>query len=234
MMPASLTRKICVATALLWLAHGSQAAGTVPPSDSLDLSCGPAPAGHPVKGKRDYRLMLQNTRDLRDVRYHETFHIKVAQQQIRSGGNLSWDVMNNLNFVLHKVPNDPRALALLIEFDAAGGRDKRYASPACYFIWARQFVPDDSTVWTYGGYYFYRRKDTERAEQWWEQAIAVDPGNSEAHYNLGLLNFELGRYADARTHAWTAYAAGYPLPGLRDKLAKAGQWQDPPAVGADE
>ena len=24
-----------------------------------------------------------------------------------------------------------------------------------------------------------------------------------------------------------AYAAGYPLPGLRDKLQKVGQWQDP-------
>lgn len=196
--------------------------------DSLDLSCGPPPAGHPVKGRRDYRLMLQDERDQKDLRYHQSFHIEPARKQIRSGGNLSWDVMNNLHFVLHKVPNDPRALALLIEWDAAGGKDKRYAAPGCYFAWARQFAPGDTTVWTYGGVYFYQNKDTDRAMQWWSRAVAIDPSHPEANYNLGLLLFDMGRYDEARTRAWAAYAAGYPLPGLREKLFRVGEWQEPP------
>jgi tetratricopeptide (TPR) repeat protein len=207
---------------------GVASADVRPYSDDFDLNCGPPPPGHPVKGRRDYRLMGTNPKDQRDLRYHQTYHIAPARQQIASGGDLSWNVMNNLHFVLHKVPNDARALDLLIKWDAAGGRDQRYAPPVCYFTWARQFAPDDPTVWNYGGYYFYRNGDRERALRWWEEAIAIDPDNAEAHYNLGVMMVDEGRFADARSHAWAAYAAGYPLQGLREKLLRAGQWQDPP------
>jgi tetratricopeptide (TPR) repeat protein len=216
---------LAVGVGLLGAMPAASTTGTVPASKSADPACGPPPPGHPVKGRRDYRLMASDPKDLRDMRYHEYFHIAPARKQINSG-NLSWDVMNNLHFVLHKVPNDERALALLVQWDKAGGRDKRYASPACYFIWARQFVPDDPKVMLYGGYYFYQHKDMDRARQWWEDALKVDANNADVHYNLGLLSLEQGRYAEARSHAEAAYAAGYPLPGLRTKLQAAGQWQD--------
>lgn len=179
-----------------------------------------------MKGRRDYRLMAGNEKDARDLRYHQYFHIQPAQKQI-SSGNLSRNVMNNLHFVLHKVPNDHRALALLVQWAKAGGYDKKYASPGCYLTWARQFTPDDTTVLAYGGYYFYDKKDVDRARQWWEQALAIDADNADVNYNLGLLMFDQGRYTDARTHAMAAYAAGYPLPGLREKLQQVGQWQQP-------
>jgi tetratricopeptide (TPR) repeat protein len=200
---------------------------TQTPAISLDESCGPAPPGHPVKGRRDYRLMSSNAKDLRDLKYHGYFHIEPAQKQLRAGKNLSWQVMNNLHFVLHKVPNDHRALHLLIEWDKSGGKDSDYASPGCYLTWARQFAPDDTMVWTLGGQYFYQNKNLDLARQWWEQAVVLAPGNIDVHYNLGLLMFEQRRYPDARIHAQTAYAAGYPLPGLREKLKKAGEWRDP-------
>lgn len=232
-MPGSPMNRFKIAflasVALVMLARGA-AADVAPYSDDYDLSCGPAPPGHPYKGKRDYRTMSSNWRDERDLKYHQTFHIDPATRQLHSGENINWGVMNNLHFVLHKVPNDQRALRLLVEWDAAGGKDKDYASPACYFTWARQFAPDDPTVWIYGGYYFYRHRDLARAQRWWEQAIALDPNNPEAHYNLGLLLADSGQYSSARTHAWAAYQAGYPLPGLREKLQQAGQWQDPPPV----
>jgi tetratricopeptide (TPR) repeat protein len=215
---------LVVALALPGIMPASYAASTSG-GDKVEFSCGAPPPGHPVKGRRDYRLMSTNVKDQRDLRYHEYFHIDPARKAI-SRGKLDWDVMNNLHFVLHKVPNDERALGLLMQWDKAGGRDKRYASPACYVVWAREFVPDDPKVLMYGGYYFYQHKDLDRARQWWEDALVQDPKNADVHYNLGLLLFEQGRYAEARAHARTAYEAGYPLPGLRNKLQAAGQWHD--------
>lgn len=215
----------CFAAALALSGAAARAYGSTDPRfDRTDQSCGPPPPGHPVKGRRDYRLMSSNASDLRDLRYQEFFHIEPARKQLRSG-HLKQDVMNNLHFVLHKVPNDHRALALLIQWDKAGGRDPDYASPVCYLAWARQFTPDDPMVWMYGGYYFYNKKAMDRARQWWEQALVLAPDNADVHYNLGLLMFAEGRYQEARTHAQAAYAGGYPLPGLREKLQKVGQWQ---------
>jgi tetratricopeptide (TPR) repeat protein len=45
------------------------------------------------------------------------------------------------------------------------------------------------------------------------------------HYNLGLAYFELKDYDQALEHAKRAYALGHPLPGLRDKLKRAGKWE---------
>jgi tetratricopeptide (TPR) repeat protein len=168
--------------------------------------------------------MSSNERDARDLRYQEHYHLQPAQQQIRSG-NLDRNVMNNLHFVLHKIPNDHRALALLLQWSKAGGSDKDYASPACYLIWARDFAPNDALVWMYGGNYFYQTKNEALARQWWDRALALDPSNADAHYNLGLLLFEQGQYESANIHAQAAYGAGYPLPGLRDKLREKGQWK---------
>lgn len=195
------------------------------PANEMSAMCGPAPPGHPVKGRRDYNLMANDTKDLRDLNYHQYYHIQPASKALASG-NLQWNVMNNLHFVLHKVPNDHRALGLLVQWDKAGGRDKDYKSPACYLTWAALFAPGDATVWGYGGYYFYQHKDLDRAQAWWEEALNTDPGNPDVNYNLGLLSFDKGDYAKARHYAQVAYSAGYPLPGLRDKLTRAGQWTD--------
>jgi tetratricopeptide (TPR) repeat protein len=198
--------------------------------EELIVNCGPPPPGHRIRGKRDYRQRNANTLNQRDYTAHEWAHIWPARARINSGRNLDRDVMNNLDFVLSKVPNNEQALRLLIEWDLMGGRHYQnvYAAPACYLIWAAQFAPDDVVVWNYGGYYFQRKGDTRRAMMWWQEALAVDPTNAEVHNSLGLIAFESGDYAKARSHAWAAYAAGFPLPTLRDKLKAAGQWQDPP------
>lgn len=222
---------LLVATALaLPLAVASANAADVVVKNDLAVTCGKAPPGHPVKGRRDYTLMSTNEKDRRDIRYHEYFHIEPARKQLATG-NLSWGVMNNLHFVLHKVPNDHPALQLLVQWDKAGGRDPAYASPACYLVWASEFAPNDPMVWGYGGVYFYNKGDKAMAGQWWNKALALNPNNADVHYNLGLLQFEQGDYAAARKHAEAAYAAGYPLPGLRDKLRKAGQWPETPQAG---
>ena len=69
-----------------------------------------------------------------------------------------------------------------------------------------------------------------------KKADDVTRGESaEIQYNLGLINLELGDTAAAHANARTAYGRGYPLPGLKNKLLRAGKWSaaDDSAVEAD-
>jgi tetratricopeptide (TPR) repeat protein len=199
--------------------------------EEMIVTCGPAPRGHRIRGKRDYRQRDANLLNQRDFKVFEWTHLMPARSRVNSGSNLDYDVMNNLDFVLSKVPNHEPALRILIDWDLIGGKhnEEGYRPPTCYLIWAAQFAPDDAVVWNYGGYYFQRKGETRRAMAWWQQALVVDPSNPEVHNSLGLIAFQNGDYAQARSHAWAAYAAGFPLPTLRDKLIAAGQWQEPPA-----
>ena len=223
----------CLATsvliALMMVADVGVGAESPPTSgDELNLSCGPPPPGHARKGKRDYRARDLNKQNQIDWADHDYGHIRPAEEALHAG-KLDFEVMRNLHFVLHKIPNHEKALRLLIEWDLAGGQDTNYAPPRCYFAWARSFAPDDMVVWNYGAYYFWRKGDVRRAEQWWGRALTLDPENAELHYNLGLLALQESDYESARAHARAAYQAGYPLPGLRDALEQAGQWRDAPA-----
>jgi tetratricopeptide (TPR) repeat protein len=48
--------------------------------------------------------------------------------------------------------------------------------------------------------------------------------SAEINYTLGLMYFDRGEFAPARECAERAYALGYPLPGLKKRLTKAGEW----------
>ena len=51
---------------------------------------------------------------------------------------------------------------------------------------------------------------------------ALEGKSAEINYNLALILLELGEIDDAVTYAESAYELGFPLPGLRLKLAKLG------------
>lgn len=51
---------------------------------------------------------------------------------------------------------------------------------------------------------------------------ATEEQSPELQYFIGLVLCDMKDYATAREHARLAYKLGYPLPGLRDKLARAG------------
>ena len=59
-----------------------------------------------------------------------------------------------------------------------------------------------------------------------EQAANLDQSNANIQYNLGLAYFDVGNYVAARESARRAYSAGFPLPGLREKLKRAGKWRE--------
>lgn len=50
------------------------------------------------------------------------------------------------------------------------------------------------------------------------------PPTAEMHYFLGLVLVKENNYAEATKHAKQAYALGYPLPGLKNKLRASGHW----------
>ena len=50
--------------------------------------------------------------------------------------------------------------------------------------------------------------------------------NGAISYNVGLLYFELGDYERSMSFAKDAYDLGLNLPGLRQKLTKAGKWKE--------
>jgi tetratricopeptide (TPR) repeat protein len=134
--------------------------------------------------------------------------------------------MADLDFLLRHWPNHLPGLEALIQYDLGGGRAYEFAPAYCYLEQARAFVPDDPGVLLHEGYYFWKKKNNERAIEAYEAALAVDPKSADAHYSLGLLYYESGEYDKAVIHARAAYDAGYPLPGLKRKLVQAGHWAE--------
>jgi hypothetical protein len=55
----------------------------------------------------------------------------------------------------------------------------------------------------------------------------MSPDSAEIQYDIGLVYVELGDYKQANLYAARAYQGGYPLPGLRHKLERLGQWSPP-------
>ena len=112
-----------------------------------------------------------------------------------------------------------------MEYEAKGGRANKYREVACYFQRASWYVPDDANVLILNGIYRQKLGHDEMAEEYWKGALLIDSRAVEAHYNLGLLYFRLGDFSSSVEHARSAYELGYPLPGLKKKLAMAGYWE---------
>jgi tetratricopeptide (TPR) repeat protein len=70
-----------------------------------------------------------------------------------------------------------------------------------------------------------RSSKTPEAMKLLEQGNSATNFNSaEINYTLGLMYAEQRSYGPARECAKRAYALGYPLPGLKKRLEKAGEW----------
>ena len=148
-----------------------------------------------------------------------------AMQRMREG-DYSHPVIADLNWTLRRYPNHIIALRALIDYVIGGGHFYEFLAPQCYFVRARQFAPDHVDVFMLEGLFYWKTGDLRRAVKLYERATAMDSTSAEAHYHLGLLYFSLAEYDASRSHANAAYAAGYPLPGLRKKLEAAGHWKD--------
>jgi tetratricopeptide (TPR) repeat protein len=186
----------------------------------FDLQCGPV-RGADV-GMIDYRLRDTDPAVAKGVSDLNRFHTNIASAEMRGTRPYPGRVVDNLDFSLRHSPNHHEALGLLIRWDLGGNPLLGFPGARCSLDWARQFAPDDATVFVYGGNYFWKAKEVERARAWYERAIQLAPESAEAHYNYGLFFLDQGNLEAAAKHARAAYDIGFPLPGLREKLARAG------------
>ncbi len=150
------------------------------------------------------------------------FTSKVSSLQ----GGESGGLLSDIDYTLRAFPNHHRALYTLIRLSTREALEQRLdqwrTPPECYLQRAVNFAPEDGRAHTLFGIYLHERGMHERAEAKYRRAIALQARAPEAHYNVGLLLLEMERYEEARRHARKAYSQGYPLPGLRRKLADAG------------
>jgi len=175
----------------------------------------------------DYRLRDVNSEHRWHYDDNWRNHSKAAVELVQAG-QLTRTARTQIEWTLFRWPNHVPVLQAAIAYDVQGGQSYGFRPVECYFVRARAFAPDDVSVLLAEGVYFWKKGQKDRGRKSFEEALSVQPDSADAHYNLGLLYIEMGRYDDALRHAWAAYAAGYPLSGLRNKLARAGHWRDPP------
>lgn len=173
-------------------------------------------------GPYDYRTQKQK------LKIVEKHHFGVTQENLTKKVGLA----SNIDYTLRASPNHHRALIAMIKLGLREKKSTLYGaaySIECYMRRAEAFQPDDAMVKVIYGIYHLRHGQGKQAVEKLEAARALESQNANVHYNLGLAYIELGKYDEALASAQRAYALGFPLPGLRDKLQRAGKWKEPPA-----
>lgn len=162
----------------------------------------------------------------------EKFHFRAEHITLNKLPNQTAAALGgDIDYTLRAFPNHHQALMSMMKF---GARDKVAKVPGanysveCYMIRAETFRPEDETVKLVYGLYLMQAARPKDAVEKLEQAANLNQNNANVDYNLGLAYFELKQYDKALARAHKAYAAGFPLPGLREKLKRAGKWQEQP------
>jgi TPR repeat len=132
-----------------------------------------------------------------------------------------------LDYTLRAFPNHHRAL---VSMDRLAMREKAIILPGarypveCYFERAMRFMPDDGTVRAAYGNYLFARGKTDNALKMFIVAAELQPEDPTINYNLGLAYLKVKNYEQASKYAKKAYALGFPLQGLKNRLVEAGKW----------
>jgi tetratricopeptide (TPR) repeat protein len=207
---------------LLGVSAIAQAEATVGPTcNRLDRS----------EGLNDYRMHSSSKELEWAIADGRRNHLDPALKRLRSG-EYSEYALADIVFILRHWPNHGPALEALIQYDLGGGRSYGYEATECYFQHALDFAPDDRNVILAKAYWRFKKGDRKTALSLYQEVLDLDPESADAHYNLGLLYFDMSDFGKARDHAKAAYEAGYPLQGLRKKLERAKQWDPPPTAQA--
>lgn len=163
-------------------------------------------------------------------------HFSPNIEQLKKGN--SGTLGAEINYTLSVFPNHPRALLsmsqLALREKKAKPTDSGYTID-CWFDRAMRFSPNDATVRMLYGIYLLKVGKAETATKYLEEAAELGGENANLSYNLGLAYFSLNDYAKSLEHAHRAYALGFQLPGLRNKLQRAGKWREaePAARGTE-
>jgi len=190
------------------------------------VGCGSVESG--AWGPFDYRTQKENLAIVENV--HFTRRIENLEPE---RGNPPGD---DLRYTLGAYPNHPRALRAMARLAEREKREKPTGAAytiTCYFDRAIRFRPDDGTVRMIYGVFLGRRGAKTQAIEQLEIARNLVGDDPNLHYNMGLVYFDLKDFPRSLEHAHKAYSLGFPLPGLKNKLQKAGKWQEPTTASSD-
>ena len=178
----------------------------------------------------DYYGAPANPDHANTLRNEEKFHLLPGIERVRQRQfGAAWAEFNH---VLVVFPNHPIALdrlSMLCDLwkdpKCAGSLNDRFA---------RAIAVNPNAAGTYEviGIAQARLRQPKLAIESCQKALELNPNSINAHYTLGLTYFELKQYAAANDHAQKAYELGAPLPGLREKLRRVGQWKPNAASAA--
>ncbi len=174
-------------------------------------------------GPWDYRGDHKKYKEMVERRHYTE---EIRQLQRGNTGTLAGDVA----YTLRVFPNHVNALVTMADWSIKTKKnppDGTIYTVECWFERGIRFTPDDAMVKTAYGVYLIKRGEHEKAARQLEASAAQDEGNSSTWYNLGLAYLGMKNNEKALESAWRAYELGFPLPGLRNRLVKAGAWREP-------
>jgi tetratricopeptide (TPR) repeat protein len=173
------------------------------------------------------RLDFNAAKDQKRIREVELHHFDAGVERLIRGKTGHWPG-GDIDFLVRFSPNHHRGLAALVRLSL---RDKTpkpsgvHIPVECYLLRAVEFTPSDAEVHKIYGTYLARLGRDPEALARFEHAEKLSPDDPVIAYNIGLLLTEKRDFERARAYAEKAYAGGVELPGLRDKLARQGQWR---------
>ncbi len=174
-------------------------------------------------GPFDYRNPAERKHNLEIV---ETQHFTPNVKNLEHGNDAF--LGDEISYTLVRFPNHYPALQAMVKLSI---REKdvrplgaRYPVE-CYFDRAIRFKPGDGIVrMLYGNYLLKLKGRSDDAMEQYQEAVRLQPENANINYNLGLLYLKKKDYGQSIIYAKKAYELGFPLPGLRNQLKKAGKW----------
>ncbi|PPD35122.1 MAG: hypothetical protein CTY19_03210 [Methylomonas sp.] len=190
-----------------------------------DLNNNACSGGAQGYGPFDY---LQKSHFKKELELVETAHFTYEVENLIKGnaGNL----LQDLDYTLRAWPNHHRALLSVIRFQLEVKnklRSGKLQSPAeCYIQRALHFSPQDAVNNSLYGHYLHKIGFIEKAIEYYEKALKLDPENAKFSYSYSLLLIDMKRYEDAVKYAKIAYKRRDTPKGLKQKLEKLGVWND--------
>jgi tetratricopeptide (TPR) repeat protein len=190
----------------------------------LAISAGTATAAVDVNRANDYYAAKGSNA----VTVVELYHLGPCEKRL--GARDYPRALAECGFILKIFPNHPTALLLTAQ------ACEQWKSPRCMlddvFERAVSINPRAPETFVVQGIHLHRTNQYAKAIQSFKYALELDPNQMNAHYNIALTYLATKQFDLANAHAQRAYALGAILPGLRDRLTKAGYWK-PTEQGAE-
>ena len=143
-----------------------------------------------------------------------------------------------ISYTLERFPNHYPALQAIVKLSLREKDTKPLSAVytvECFFDRAMRFRPGDGVVrMLYANYLVKIRGRVEDALEQYQEAVRLQPENANINYNIGLLYLKIKNYEQSVVYAKKAYGLGFPLPGLRNKLKRAGKWDGTLDESVDE